>query len=130
MVLSCLQVQRLKEMEILVLLVSFATVLSTLAAGDIMAQGMPKTNISGNNTNQTASYITNLVEENYADLVRVEHESNEFVVLNFAEIDSTIGWDAVQTVMDKGNYKIESVLSSGMGSVGNPTRFFVVLSGP
>jgi hypothetical protein len=58
----------------------------------------------------------------------VDYDGNNRVILTFYETESRYGWEAIDLLEDSYGYKLDSVLSSGMGSVANPTRFFAVMS--
>jgi hypothetical protein len=72
--------------------------------------------------------VTNIIQDKFADLVSVNHEGQKRVVLLFYETESTYGWQAIELLESQYGYHMDSLLSSGMGSQGNPTRFFAVLS--
>ena len=73
---------------------------------------------------------TKIINDKFADLVVVDHDSPKRVVLLFYETESTYGWEAVQLLEIQLGYQLETVLSSGMGSQGNPTRFFAIMEKP
>ena len=81
-------------------------------------------------TSNSQSNISKIISDKYADLVTVDHEGKRRVVLLFYETESKYGWDAIDLLENQYGYHVESILSSGMGSQGNPTRFFAVLSTP
>lgn len=81
-----------------------------------------------NATNQRNA--TKIIDDKFADLVIVEHDSPKRVVLLFYETESTYGWEAVQLLENQLGFQLETVLSSGMGSQGNPTRFFAIMEKP
>jgi hypothetical protein len=90
-----------------------------------IAQSLSNNTSSAGTTNST---ISSIIENNYADLVLVDYDGNNRVVLTFYETESRYGWEAIDLLEDSYGYKLDSVLSSGMGSVSNPTRFFAVMS--
>ncbi len=81
-----------------------------------------------NITSSSNANISNVITEKYADLVTVDHAGKKRVVLLFYETESKYGWDAIDLLENQYGYHLESILSSGVGSQGNPTRFFAVLS--
>lgn len=71
-----------------------------------------------------------------APLIDVEYESPKMVVLKADEdtLLTTNGtifsfWNAIDIVKQQG-YTLEEVTTSGIGSAGNPTRFYAVMSRP
>ena len=48
--------------------------------------------------------------------------------LHFMKQNLDTGGEAIDLFEDSYGYKLDSVLSSGMGSAVNPTRFFAVMS--
>lgn len=76
------------------------------------------------------------ITENLLDMypfVSVEYETNSMVVLKGDEdslllVNGTLAplWEAVDKV-SKAGYVLEDVTSSGMGSQGNPTRFYAIM---
>lgn len=69
-------------------------------------------------------------------LVTVEYQSDSLVVLNTHEDimlgvngTMTIFWYTIDNVKQYG-YSLSDVTTSGMGSQGNPTRFYAVLTKP
>ena len=81
-----------------------------------------------NITSSSNANISNVITEKYADLVTVDHAGKKRVVLLFYETESKYGWDAIDLLENQYGYNLESILSLGVGSQGNPTRFFAVLS--
>jgi hypothetical protein len=84
-------------------------------------------NVAYSQTNPQGN-VTNLIQDKFADLVTVDHEGQKRVVLLFYETESKYGWEAIDLLENQHGYHLDSLLSSGMGSQGNPTRFFAVLS--
>jgi hypothetical protein len=71
-----------------------------------------------------------------APLIDVEHEDPKTVVLAAREetlltTNGTLSsfWDAIGIVKQYG-YTLDEVTTSGMGSQGNPTRFYAIMSKP
>ena len=69
-------------------------------------------------------------------LVEVEYQSDSLVVLKadedtFLTTNGTLTpfWNAVDIVKHYG-YSLDEITTSGMGSQGNPTRFYAVMSKP
>jgi hypothetical protein len=50
------------------------------------------------------------------------------IVFSFEEEDSMWGWSSIELLKTRANYTLEEIATSGLGSVGNPTRFYVVMS--
>jgi hypothetical protein len=103
-------------------ILTILSVLSLIIDNDTIAQ------TSNNTSNATNSTISSIIDNNFADLVLVDYDGSNRVVLSFYETESTYGWEAIDLLEDKHGYKLDSILSSGMGSVANPTRFFAVMS--
>jgi hypothetical protein len=91
-------------------------------------QVMAQLNNNASNAGATNNTVSSIIENNYADLVLVDYDGNNRIVLTFYETESRYGWEAIDLLEDSYGYKLDSVLSSGMGSVSNPTRFFAVMS--
>ena len=60
--------------------------------------------------------------------VVVECATNNLIVLYFEETESELGWNAIEYFKTKGNFTLDDLTSSGMGSQGNPTRFYAIMS--
>lgn len=122
------------SMKILSILTTVITILTISSVAmfifnmDNHAIAQSSSNNVTSNTGAINSTISSIIEENFADLVLVDYDGNNSVVLMFYETESNYGWEAIDLLEDKYGYKLDSVLPSGMGSVGNPTRFFAVLS--
>jgi hypothetical protein len=89
---------------------------------------MAQLNNNTSNAGATNNTVSSIIENNYADLVLVDYDGNNRIVLTFYETESRYGWEAIDLLEDDYGYKLDSILSSGLGSVGNPTRFFAVMS--
>jgi hypothetical protein len=59
--------------------------------------------------------------------VAVQCLTDKVAVIAFEETKAPFGWTAVDA-LTRSNYTIDDVISSGLGSVGNPTRFFVIMT--
>jgi hypothetical protein len=59
--------------------------------------------------------------------IAVQCLTNKIAVIAFEETEAPFGWTAVDALA-RSNYTVDEVISSGMGSVGNPTRFFVIMT--
>jgi hypothetical protein len=59
--------------------------------------------------------------------VVIECLTDEVAVIAFEEINSKFGWTAIDAFA-KSNYTFNDIVPSGMGTEGNPTRFFVVMT--
>jgi hypothetical protein len=113
-------------LAIIILTIFFIATFGFSIYNQAIAQSLPNSNMSSTGANN--STISSIIENNYADLVLVDYDGNNRVILTFYETESRYGWEAIDLLEDSYGYKLDSVLSSGMGSVGNPTRFFAVLS--
>lgn len=56
--------------------------------------------------------------------------SNSTIVFSFEEENAIWGWSIIELLKTRGTFSVDEIVSSGVGSVGNPTRFYVVMSGP
>jgi hypothetical protein len=77
--------------------------------------------------------VTNILFDDYFPLITVEYESDSTIVLKGDEnslliINGTLAplWNAIDIVKNNG-YKLKEIIESGMGSQGNPTRFYAIL---
>ena len=59
--------------------------------------------------------------------VIIECLTDKVAVIAFEEIKSRFGWTAIDAFA-KSNYTFADIVPSGMGTEGNPTRFFVVMT--
>lgn len=64
---------------------------------------------------------------NVSQDIVIECLTDKIAVFAFEEIKSMFGWTAVDA-FTKSNYTVKDVVSSGMGTEANPTRFFVVMT--
>jgi hypothetical protein len=56
--------------------------------------------------------------------------SNSTIVFSFEEENAIWGWSIIELLKTRATFSVDEIVSSGVGSVGNPTRFYVVMSGP
>ncbi|HKG87730.1 MAG TPA: hypothetical protein VKA95_05340 [Nitrososphaeraceae archaeon] len=77
--------------------------------------------------------ITEILIDNYP-YVSVEYEDPSTVVIRGDEeslllVNGTLApfWEAIDKVKEHG-YKLDDITTSGMGSQGNPTRFYAAMS--
>jgi hypothetical protein len=77
--------------------------------------------------------LTNILFEDFFPLITVEYESDSTIVLKGDEnslliLNGTLAplWNAIDIVKNNG-YKLIEITESGMGSQGNPTRFYAIL---
>ena len=77
--------------------------------------------------------MTNILFEDFFPLITVEYESDSTIVIKGDEnslliLNGTLAplWNAIDIVKDNG-FKLKEITESGMGSQGNPTRFYVIL---
>lgn len=82
----------------------------------------------------SAVNITDVLFDDYFPFITVEYEGNATVVLRGDEeslllLNGTLApfWEAIDIVSEQG-YSLKDVATSGMGSKGNPTRFYAVMS--
>lgn len=84
------------------------------------------------NATQSSININNIVKDAEPS-IKIEYESGSMVVLNADEdflllLNGTLTpfWHAIDLVKNQG-YSLKEITESGMGSKGNPTRFYAVL---
>jgi hypothetical protein len=77
--------------------------------------------------------ITDILIDNYP-YISVEYEDPSTVVIRGDEesllmVNGTLApfWEAIDTVKEQG-YRLDDIATSGMGSQGNPTRFYATMS--
>ena len=82
----------------------------------------------------SAVNITDILFDDYFPFITVEYEGNSTVVLRGDEeslllLNGTLApfWEAIDIVSERG-YSLKDVATSGMGSKGNPTRFYAIMS--
>ena len=63
----------------------------------------------------------------FSEDVAVQCLTDKIAVVAFEETKSMFGWTAVDA-LTRSNYTVDDVVSSGLGSVGNLARFFVVMT--
>ena len=56
--------------------------------------------------------------------------SNSTIVFSFEEENAIWGWSIIELLKTRATFSIDEIVSSGVGSVGIPTRFYVIMSGP
>jgi hypothetical protein len=56
--------------------------------------------------------------------------TNSTIVFSFEEEDAIWGWSIIELLKTRAGFSLDEIVPSGLGSVGNPTRFYVVMSGP
>jgi hypothetical protein len=61
-------------------------------------------------------------------MVLIECTTTNLIVLRFDETASELGWNIIEHFQTKGNFTPNDITASGMGSQGNTTRFYVVMS--
>lgn len=54
--------------------------------------------------------------------------TDRMIALSFQEPETNFGMIAIDYFMLNGNYTLDTVTTSGMGSEANPTRFYVIMS--
>lgn len=106
-----------------IILLTIGTVVS-LAGISSESFGQPNNSVSVN--------ITESLLDMYP-FVSIEYETSSMIVLKGDEdslllVNGTLAplWEAVDK-MSKAGYVLEDVTSSGMGSQGNPTRFYAIM---
>jgi hypothetical protein len=60
--------------------------------------------------------------------VSIECATTNLIILRFEETGASLGWNAIEHFKTKGNFTIDDITASGMGSQGNPTRFYAIMS--
>jgi len=72
--------------------------------------------------------------EDFFPIVTVEYESNTLVVLRGDEdsllmLNGTLGplWNAIDIVETEKGFKMKEMITSGIGSKGNPTRIYAIM---
>jgi hypothetical protein len=82
----------------------------------------------------TACEAQPTLEDRTADQLRAVSQdiaiqclTDKIAVIAFEETKSMFGWTAVDAFA-RSIYTIDDVISSGMGSEGNPTRFLVIMT--
>jgi hypothetical protein len=82
---------------------------------------------------QPASVEINKIVKDIEPSIKVEYQSGSMVVLNADEdflllLNGTLTpfWHVIDIVKNQG-YTLKEITESGMGSKGNPTRFYAVL---
>jgi hypothetical protein len=55
-------------------------------------------------------------------------ESPSILIMRFDEPEFTTGWNAIYDIKTHFGYSLNSVVTSGVGSQGNPTRFYVIMT--
>jgi hypothetical protein len=56
--------------------------------------------------------------------------TNSTIVFSFEEENTIWGWSIIELLKTRAGFSVDEIVPSGLGSVGNPTRFYVVMSGP
>jgi|SRR5215207_3934555 len=60
--------------------------------------------------------------------VSIECATTNLIILRFEESGANLGWNAIEHFKTRGNFTLDDIAASGMGSQANPTRFYVVMS--
>ncbi len=55
--------------------------------------------------------------------------TNSTIVFSFEEKNTMWGWSIIELLKTRAGFSLDEIVPSGLGSVGNPTRFYVVMSG-
>jgi hypothetical protein len=56
--------------------------------------------------------------------------TNSTIVFSFEEENTIWGWSIIELLKTRAGFSVDEIVPSGLGSVGNPTRFYVIMSGP
>ena len=106
--------------------ITFAIILSFIFVSILLSNSF---SLSDNNENTFSSILF----EDFFPLIMVEYESNTLVVLKADEdslliLNGTLApmWNSIDIVKERG-YELKEITESGMGSQGNPTRFYAIL---
>jgi hypothetical protein len=54
--------------------------------------------------------------------------TNSTIVFSFEEENAVWGWSIIELLKTRASFSLAEIVSSGLGSVGNPTRFYVIMS--
>ena len=103
-----------------------------IAGNSLISNAQNTTETSKINIEPSAVDINKIVKD-IEPSIKVEYQSNSMVVLNADEdflllLNGTLTpfWHAIDIVKEHG-YSLKEISESGMGSKGNPTRFYAVL---
>jgi hypothetical protein len=55
--------------------------------------------------------------------------TNSTIVFSFEEKNAIWGWSIIELLKTRAGFSVDEIVPSGLGSVGNPTRFYVIMSG-
>ena len=112
------------------------SLLSLLCLTMVIGAILVVTSLSGELEGQSESPTVNITESliHLYPFVTVEYETNSMLVLRGDEdsllvVNGTLApfWDAVDSARSVG-YVLDDVTTSGMGSQGNPTRFYAIMT--
>jgi hypothetical protein len=56
--------------------------------------------------------------------------TNSTIVFSFEEENTIWGWSIIELLKTRAGFSVDEIVPSGLGGVGNPTRFYVIMSGP
>jgi hypothetical protein len=73
--------------------------------------------------------VLNIVETSKARAT-FQCVTNSTIVFSFEEENTIWGWSIIELLKTRAGFTVDEIVPSGLGSVGNPTRFYVVMSGP
>jgi hypothetical protein len=51
------------------------------------------------------------------------------IVFSFDEENAIWGWSIIELLKTRASYSVDEIVPFGLGNVGNPARFYVVMSG-
>ncbi|CAN5240645.1 hypothetical protein BH18THE2_BH18THE2_41490 [soil metagenome] len=103
------------------------TMLTTMTYGQLPSTDYVDTNATVCDSQKGSSLVSGLGSIISAE-VSVECATNNMIILVFGEVASELGWNAIEYFKTKGNFTLDDITTSGMGSQGNPTRFYALLS--
>jgi hypothetical protein len=106
------------------------TTLTTMAYGQqqVGGTGTMDTNATVCDSQRDSNLVSGLGSIISAKVTVECATTNNLIVLFFEETESELGWNAIEYFKTKGNFTIDDITPSGMGSQGNPTRFYAIMS--
>ena len=82
--------------------------------------------------NAQAQSLADLIGQKFADAVVVKYESPTSVVIGgdliFGNNFNTGLWEAMDLLKSQYGFTIQQVITSGVGSVGNPTTVYILMT--
>lgn len=128
--------------EVFLVIIFYLIVLSTNIFTEVSAFHGNATEDALLENSGTTSSSTNLVceegtsNESVLSIVKTSEAratfqciTNSTIVFSFEEENAVWGWSIMELLKTRATFSVDEIVSSGVGSVGNPTRFYVVMSG-